>query len=88
MPRRAVTLPITPDVRSQKPIHPARYSAVADRPKRQVEVIGHEAIGQHAHGNTRAGTPQQAHEGGVVGLVVKDLGAGIATAENVVAVTA
>ena len=53
-----------------------------------MEVIGHEAVREHAHVHSGASTAQQSHKGGVVGLVVKDLGAPVAPAEDVVALAA
>ena len=51
----SVTPKVAAHVRGHQPVHPAAYVAVPARPERQVEVIGHQAIGKNAHrsANTR-----------------------------------
>jgi hypothetical protein len=79
---------ITPDMRRQRPLHPAAQVAVVARPKHQVEVIGHDAEGQDAHREPLAGSGQNGDEGFVVLVLVEDFGAVVAAVQDVVAVSA
>ena len=45
-----VTPQVAPHVRGHQPVHPAAQVAVFARPKCQVEMVGHEAVGQEAWG--------------------------------------
>jgi hypothetical protein len=69
----------------QKPLHEAAKVSVSMRPKHEVKVIRHEAIGKHPHRDPFAGAGQEFHEGIVIGVLVKDFGAGIAAIDDVVA---
>ena len=51
----------------------------------EVEVVGHQAVGQDAHREAVAGLSDEADEGGVVGVLVEDLGFAVAAVQNVVA---
>ena len=67
---------------------PVRQVVVARRPEHCVEVVGHQAPGQHAHRQLGAGLAQQAGEGGVVVGAVEDLGSAVADVQGVVALAA
>ena len=47
-------------------------------------MFSHQAGGQHAHGDAPAGVGDEAQEGGVVALGVKDSGPSVAPVEDVV----
>jgi len=53
VPRRVVMALIAADVRGQQPVHPATEVAVSRGPDDQVEMIGHQAEGQHPHRHPR-----------------------------------
>ena len=80
-----VVLVVTAHVGVLQPVHPAAEIAVAVRPHRQVEVVGHEAVGQDGHGDLDAGVPDGLEERLVVPVLHEDLAAGVAAVEDVVA---
>ncbi len=41
---------VAPNMGCQEPVHPAAQVPILGRPKGQVEMIGHQTIGQHPHG--------------------------------------
>jgi hypothetical protein len=77
---------IAADVGVHQPGHPGAQVAVADRPEDQVEMVGHQAVGQDAHRPSPAGFLDQPGEGGVVGRLVDDLRACVAAIEDTIAV--
>jgi len=53
-----------------------------------MKMIGHQAIGQHAHRPSPASFLDSLDEGRIVGVFMEDLGASVDTIEDVVAVVA
>jgi hypothetical protein len=51
-----------------------------------MKMIGHEAVGEHAHRQALMGVGQQADEGVVVAVLVEDLGPTVAVVDDVVAI--
>lgn len=80
----AVVAVIPPDMRGHQPLHPAAQVAVVVRPEHQVEMVGHQAQCEDAHGQALAGGLKQAKEGVVVVGLLEDGGAAIAPIEHVV----
>ena len=68
-------------------MHPAADVAVRVRPKNEVEVVRHQAIGQDAHGNSLACELHQRQESPVVILVVIHRRTGVATIDDVITET-
>ena len=62
--------PVTPQVaahvRGHQPMHPAADIAVLARPEREVEMIGHQAVGEDAHRSANARLRHQVEERVVV----------------------
>lgn len=79
-----VSAAATADVRRRQPLHPVRQVAVLVRAQHEMEVVGHEAIGQHAHRPTLA-CGDRGEEGGVVVGLVEDLGTAVAAIQDAVA---
>jgi hypothetical protein len=50
-----------------------------------VEVVGHQAIGQHGHGEYLIGLAQGLEEGLLIAVLEEDLAAGVTAVEDVVA---
>ena len=69
----AVNGDVAADVGVHEPVHPAAQVAVVMGPYNEVEVVGHEAVGQESHGNAQAGLGEQAEERLVVRVMVEDL---------------
>ncbi len=69
-----------------QPLHPAREVTVAMRAEDQVEVVGHEAVGEQSHGQPDRGFADGLEEGGEVLGLVEDLGSGVTPVEDVVAI--
>jgi hypothetical protein len=80
-----VVLVIAADVGIEEPLHPTTQVAVSMRPEHQMEVVGQYAIGQHAHGDGLVGIAHGLEEGLEVAVFVKDLVAGVAPVEDMVA---
>ena len=77
---------IAADVRGQQPVHPATEIAVGRGPDDQVEMIGHQAEGQHPHRHPQAGFRQQIDEGLVAVVLVEYLGSMIASVQDMVTI--
>ncbi len=58
------------------------------RPQREMEMVRHQAISEHAHGQTLAGVGKECLERLVVAVLVKDLSAAVAPIDDVVAIAA
>src|SRR5258705_524570 len=86
MPRAAVMLVIPSHVSRLKPLHPATQIAVTPRPDHQMKVVGHQAVGQHAHRATNLRLVKQPHKRRVVRLLVKHPLPPVSPVENVVAI--
>jgi hypothetical protein len=54
---------VTADIGSEHPVHPAAQVAVAQRPERQMEMIGHQAVSQDPHRMPQIRLGQQSDEG-------------------------
>ena len=87
VPGGAVAPMITPHVRGQQPLQITRKLPLGPGPEDQMKVIRHEAKPKHPHRHALAGRPQQREKAAIVRLIVKDLGAGIAAVQHVVAQT-
>ncbi len=74
----AITPQIPANVGGHQPVHPAAQLAVLAGPDGQVEVVGHEAVGQDAQGRADAGLGHHVNEGLVIVGFVEDGGAGAA----------
>jgi hypothetical protein len=74
----------THGMRQGQPMQELGQFAVLMGPDNEVEVIGHEAIGQQAHGHFVLGLAQDALEGGVVAVLMEDGGACYGMVEDVV----
>lgn len=75
---------VTAHVRGQKPLHETAQVTVSMGPEHEMNVIRHEAVGEHPHREPFAGGGQELHEGIVIGVLVKDLGAGVTAVDDVV----
>ena len=74
---------VAADVRGHQPVHPAAQVAVVAGPQGQVEVVGHQAVGQDAHGRADHGLGHHVDEGIIIVGLVKDGGTGVAAVEDV-----
>jgi len=71
-----------PDVGGGQAVHvPAQVAGVM-RPQHQVPVVGHEAVGEQAHGHVRVGLGHGALEGVVVRRLGEQLAAGVASVDD------
>ena len=66
-------------MRQGQPVQEVGQVAVVVRPEDEMEVVGHEAIGQQPHGPCILGLSEDAFKGGVVGVFV-EVGGATATA--------
>ena len=78
---------VTPDMGCQEPLHPTAPVPILGWPEGQVEMIGHQTIGQHPHGIPEGCLGNDFNERVVIPILVKDLGAGITPVQDVVATT-
>jgi len=81
----AMAAVVAADVAGEQPLHESAEVAIAAGPEDEVEVIGHQAEGGHAHGQALAAGGEQVEKGAVVGLVVEDAGAAVAAIDDVIA---
>ncbi len=71
-----------------QPVEEIREFAVLMRPENEVEVVGHEAVGQQAHRHLVLGLAQDTLEGGVVAVFVENGGTSHGAVEDVVDIAA
>jgi hypothetical protein len=83
-----IVLVVAADVRGEEPAHEVAELAVLTGPERQVEMVGHQAIGEQTDGHALAGFPDEREEGGVIAVLAEDPLAAIAPVEDVVAIAA
>ena len=72
----------------ERPMHPAAEVALFERPKDEVEMVGHQALRQEAHRDFDLGMGESFHEGVVVAVLKENALAIVASIENVVALVA
>ena len=65
-------------VSGQQPVHPTTQVAIVDRPESQMEVIGHDTVGEQPDRVTKPCFGDQGDKGLVVLGLVKDRGASVA----------
>ena len=75
---------VSSHVGGEKPLHPSTQVAVPPRPEHQVEVIGHEAIGEDSHRPPSTGFIDEAHERLVVLRLVEHPRASVAAIDHVI----
>ena len=68
----------------RKPTHEAREVVVGAGPDDQVEVIGHDAVGEEPNGDSLVGLGQDVYEGVVVASVLKKSEASVRSVQNMV----
>ena len=83
----AITPQVATHVRGHQPVHPAAQVAVLAGPEGQVEVVGHEAVGQDAHRAADTGLGHHVEEGVIIVGLVEDRGSRVPPVEDVVGVT-
>jgi hypothetical protein len=71
-----------------QPVQKVGKFPVLTRPKNQMEVVWHEAVGQQACGDVVFGLPEASFKGGIVAFFVEDGGASDSAVEGVVDITA
>jgi hypothetical protein len=86
MAARVVPPVIPSDMRRQQPLHPSTQLPIVGGPEREMKMIGHETVRQHAHGNTLGCLAQQIHKRLVVPIRMKHLGPGVAPIDHVVTI--
>jgi hypothetical protein len=86
VPAGVIVPQVAADVGGQEPVHPPAQVPVGVRPDGQMEMVGHKAVGQDAHGDAERGFGHHVEEGVVVLGLVKDRGAGVAPVEDVTGV--
>jgi hypothetical protein len=85
MPAGLMESMVPADVARREPLHPVAEVAVFSRPEDEVEMVGHEAIGQQPHVASFGFLVEKLHEVGIVAGVVENFGTGISAVKNVVA---
>ena len=85
---RMVVVVIAAHMCGEQPRHVSAEIAVLAWPKRQMEMVRHQAKAQQAHGHMLLGVAQQLDEGMEIALLMKNGAAAIAAVENVVTVAA
>lgn len=85
MAARSAETVIAADMGGHQPLHEHAEVAVLIRPQQQMEVIGHQAVAKHGHGDPLGRLCQQRKKVPVVPLVMENSGAGIAAVYDVVA---
>jgi hypothetical protein len=86
-PRCPVAEVVPTNVGCQQPLHPEAQVTVFARPEHEVEVIGHHAPPQEAHGNPLARRRYETHELSIVLEIVKDAVLSVSAADSVKAET-
>ena len=71
-------------VSGHQPMHPSAEVSIAVRLKHKMEMVGHQAIGNQAHWHSHRRLDHCVEERLVVFSFMKDLGAGVATIEDVI----
>ena len=84
MPRTAVNLAVSADVGGEEPVHPMADGLVALRPKNDVKMVRHQAVGENAHRDTSTSLAHQPDERMIIAVVMENLSTRIATIEYVV----
>jgi hypothetical protein len=77
---------ISPDVCGQEPVHPTPQVAIPQGPQRELEVVGHQAVGQDAHRLPEVRLGEGADECLIVVVLVEDGGPVIAPVRDTIAV--
>jgi hypothetical protein len=65
--------------------NPVAQIAAALGPNGEVKGVGHQGVGEEAHGHAGASVTDQIDEVEIIALVMEDLSAGVAAVEDVVA---
>jgi len=82
----AVVLVVTSGMAGLPPLHEETESVVGVRLEDDMEMVGHEAEAQDAHGEFGFGGREQIEEGAIVAVLLKDDHAAIAAVEDMVGV--
>jgi hypothetical protein len=77
----------SPSRLGHQPVHPAAQLAILAGPDGQVEVVGHEAVGQDAHRGTDSGLGHHFEEGVIILASMEHRGPGVPPVQDVVGVT-
>lgn len=83
-----IMLVVAADMSGEQPHHVGAEIAVVAGPEGEVEMVGHQAIGEQTHGEAFSRLAQQFDEGGEVAVFLEDGASGVAAVEDVVAVAA
>jgi hypothetical protein len=78
---------VATDMGRQQPVNPPAEVPILPGPKNQMEMVGHQAIGQDPHGLPQRCCGDHVEECLKVLVLVENLSAGIAPVEHVIAVT-
>ncbi len=84
MPTGVIVPVIAPYVCRQQPLHPSTQIPVMPRPNGQMEVIRHQAIGQHSHRDPSAGFLEQRTESLIIPRLVEHFPPCIPTIDDMV----
>src|SRR5271157_1464822 len=87
MPAGMVMFLVPTDMGRQQPVNPPADVPIVPGPKNQMEMVGHQAIGQDPHGLPKRCFGDHVEERLKVLVLVENLRAGIAPVEHVIAVT-
>src|SRR5271157_4392275 len=87
MPAGMVMFLVPTDMGRQQPVNPPADVPIVPGPKNQMEMVGHQAIGQDPHGLPKRCFGDHVEERLKVLVLVENLSAGIAPIEHVIAVT-
>jgi len=68
-------------------LHEVAQVAIVSGPNRQMEVVGHQTLGEQTDRRPLAGFVKELEEGQVITILVKHGTASVATIQNVVAIT-
>ena len=83
-----VVLMVAADMSGEQPHHVVTQVSVGGRPEGKMEMVGHQAIGEKAHGSSFSRLAQQLDEGGVIAVFEENSTSAIASVEDMVTVAA
>jgi len=84
---RMVMAMVTTNVSGEQPLHEVAEVSVVSGPNRQMEVVGHQTIGEQTDGRPLPGLVKEFQEGDIIAVFMEHRAASVATIQDVVAIT-
>jgi len=84
---RMVMAMVTTNVSGEQPLHEVAEVSVVSGPNHQMEVVGHQTIGEQTDGRPLPGFVKEFQEGDIIAVFMEHRAASVATIQDVVAIT-